>query len=86
MLVPEVAEQIDEFLRAIAFGALVSARASFWLDEILGNLSGASTKISPKQNLFPSLVLIISRPLFYFWQGHIHNRGLFNCTHDFSNS
>ena len=29
MLVPEVAKQHEEFVRAIAFGGLVSARASF---------------------------------------------------------
>ncbi len=35
VVVPEVAKQHDVFVRAIAFGVLVSARASFCSDEII---------------------------------------------------
>ena len=38
VFVPEVAKQRDVFVRAIAFGALVSARARVWLDEITRKL------------------------------------------------
>ena len=44
VFVPEVAMQHDVFAGAIAFGVLVSARASFWLDKMIR-----------KQHLFPQL-------------------------------
>ena len=40
VLVPEVAKQHDECVRAIAFRVVVSARDSFWLDEVTRELVG----------------------------------------------
>ena len=43
---PEVAKQHDIFAGVIAFGVLMSAFASFWLDKKIRNSSSASTKIA----------------------------------------
>lgn len=55
-----IAQQPDELDRSIAFGAmvLVTARASFWLNEITRkNASGAPRKICQTWYLFLSLYL-----------------------------
>ena len=57
MFVPEVAKQHDVFARPIAFGALVSARTTFWLDEKTRKHVEYfnELKISHKQNLLLQL-------------------------------
>ena len=53
--VPEVAKQHDVFAGAIAFGVLVSARASFWLDKKVRKLFECFHKDLPK----PTAVMFI---------------------------
>ena len=58
VFIPDVAKQHDEFVRAIAFGVLVSACTSFWLDEITRNSSSATTKICQNQDLLSLLSVL----------------------------
>ena len=53
--VPGVAKQHDVLVRTIASGVLVSARARFWLDEIIRNIFEYSTKICQNWHLLPRL-------------------------------
>ncbi len=56
IFVPDVAKQHDVFVRAIAFGVLVSARTGFWLDEIIRNLFERFNEDLPKPALIPPTV------------------------------
>ncbi len=48
---------IYEFVHTIAFGVLVSARASFWLDKKLGNSSSVTTKICQNWHFPPTALM-----------------------------
>ena len=50
---PEVAKQHDVFAGAIAFGVLVSARASFWLDKKIRKLFECFHEDLPKPTHVP---------------------------------
>ena len=52
-MVPEVAKQHDEFVRAIAFGVLASDRARFWLEENTRKLVECFYEDFPKPELVP---------------------------------
>ncbi len=54
VFVPEVAKQHDVCVRAIAFGELVSAGASFWLDEIIQKFFECFNEDLTKPALIPS--------------------------------
>ena len=56
-MVPEVAKQHEEFVRAIAFGVLASDRARFWLEENTRKLVGRFYEDFPK----PGLVLLTDK-------------------------
>ncbi len=60
VFVPVVATQHDEFVRAIAFGELVSARARFWLDEIIWKLFECFNEDLPKLALIPPTVYLLN--------------------------
>ena len=55
VFVPEVAKQHDVFAGAIAFGVLVSARASFWLNKKIRKLLESFHEDLPKPALVPRL-------------------------------
>ena len=57
VFVPEVAKQHEVFGRAIDHGVLVSARASFRLDEIIRKLFECFNEDLPNLALVPSTVL-----------------------------
>ena len=72
VFVPEVARQPDEFVRAIAFAVLVSARACFWLDEItrklvewlnedFSNPELAPTTVQGKKQFFTNVKIYIEK-------------------------
>ena len=56
VFVPEVAKQHDVLAGAIAFGVLVSARASFLLDKKIRKLFESFHEDLPKRHLFPDSV------------------------------
>lgn len=59
----EVAKRHDDSVRVIAFWVLVSAHASFWLDEIIRKLIECLNEDLPKSKLvFPSGLVLIG-----FW-------------------
>ena len=69
VFVPEVAEQHDEFVRAIASGVLGSARASLWLDEIIQAFVERFNEDLRKQELAPPTALFLKgakSPFVYF--------------------
>ena len=69
VFVPEVARQHDEFVRTIAFGVLVSARASLWLDEIIQELVEWFNEDLRKQELVSPTALFFkgaTSPFVYF--------------------
>ena len=60
VFVPEVARQRDEVVRAIVFGVLVIARASFGLDEITRKFVGCFDEDFSKQELVPLTVKVLA--------------------------
>ena len=58
VFVHEVAKQHDSFAGAIAFGVLVSARASFWLDKMIRKLFEYFNEDLPKPEFVPQTVLV----------------------------
>ncbi len=65
VFVPEFAKQHDVFARAIAFGVLVSPRASFWLDEIIRKFFQCLYKDLPTLALTPPTVIMVAHSCFY---------------------
>ena len=55
VFLPEVAKQHDIFAGAIAFGVLVNARVSIWLDKKIVKLLEFFKKIFQNRYLFPRL-------------------------------
>ena len=74
--IPEVAKQHDVFAGAKAFGVLVSARASFWLDKKIRNLFECFQEDFPKPALVPPTDKYFLSG-FFWYDGIRHYRVVF---------
>ncbi len=73
VFVQEVAKQHDVFVDVITFGVLLSARASFWLDEIIRKFFECFNEDLPKPALYSPEWIEIFTNVSTVYFGKVHS-------------